>query len=91
MAGTEPVTEKKKRREKKKKKKMKKKKRLNKSKNATGDGGGAGGVPSMRIERFFSVFWAEAVMAREMSCDIEKEGGMTGIVVFVTTVAILLN
>lgn len=35
---------------------------------ATGDGGGAGGMPSMRIERVFSALWVEAVMmAREMS------------------------
>lgn len=57
---------------------------------ATGDGGGAGGMPSMRIERFFSVFWFEAVMAREMSCDIEKEGGITGVAVLVATLAIVL-
>lgn len=58
---------------------------------ATGDGGGAGGMPSMRIERVFSVFWFEAVMAREMSCDIEMEGGMTGVAVLVATVAIVLD
>lgn len=48
-------------------------------------------MPSMRIERVFSVFWFEAVMAREMSCDIEKEGGMTGVAVLVATVAIGLD
>lgn len=48
-------------------------------------------MPSMRIERVFSVFWFEAVMAREMSCDIEKEGGMTGVAVLVATVAIILD
>lgn len=56
----------------------------------TGDGGGAGGMPSMRVERFFSAVWAEAVIiAREMSWDMEKEGGMTGVAVLVETVAIV--
>ena len=58
---------------------------------ATGDGGGAGGMPSMRIERVFSAFWVEAVMiAREMSWDIEKEGGMTGVADLVATEAIVV-
>lgn len=48
-------------------------------------------MPSMRIERVFSVFWFEAVMAREMSCDIEMEGSMTGVAVLVATVAIVLD
>lgn len=45
----------------------------------------------MRTERVFSVFWAEAVMAREISCDIETEGGMTGVAVLVATEAIVLD
>lgn len=43
----------------------------------------------MRTERVFSVFWVEAVIAREISCDIEKEGGMTGVAVLVATEAIV--
>jgi len=59
---------------------------------ATGDGGGAGGMPSIRVERVFSAFWVEAVMiAWEMSCDMEKEGGMTGVAVLVDTVAIVFG
>jgi hypothetical protein len=58
---------------------------------ATGDGGGAGGMPSMRTERVFSVFWVEAVIAREMSCDIENEGDMTGVAVLVATEAMVLD
>jgi hypothetical protein len=43
----------------------------------------------MRTERVFSAVWVEAVMiAREISCDMEKEGGMTGVAVLVETVAI---
>lgn len=58
----------------------------------TGDGGGAGGMPSMRVERVFSAFGAEDVMiAREISCDMEKEGGMTGVAVLVETVAIMFE
>jgi hypothetical protein len=45
----------------------------------------------MRTERVFSVFWVEAVIAREISCDIEKEGGMTGVAVLVATEAIVLD
>jgi hypothetical protein len=45
----------------------------------------------MRTERVFSVFWVEAVIAREISCDIEKEGGMTGVAVLVATEVIVLD
>lgn len=57
---------------------------------ATGEGGGAGGIPSTRVERVFTGFWVEAViMAREISCG-KKAGGMTGLAVLVETEAIVL-
>ena len=56
---------------------------------ATGEGGGAGGIPSTRVERVCSGFWVEAViMAWEISRG-KNAGGMTGVAVLVETEVIV--